>query len=455
MGDMAGPRGASPGTSTGTSRAEAASRVGQICWVVVSGVARAVARRSALRVTGRGARLGTWSDELAVVVERLGPAFIKFAQIAGSRADVLPPGVCRALARLHDAVTPMSRHELEVALTRTFGADWPSTLIELDPEPVGSGSIACVYRARLADGEVVAVKVRRPDLEATVRKDVAILQSVFDRLGRLRPLRGVPLSDMARSIGTAVLGQFDLHAESENMASLRRDLSALDFVHVPAPVRSLCRETCVVMTFASGVREQVDVAELLPGRRRVLADQVLRAVFEMLFCTGLVHCDLHPGNLRLTRAGSIVLLDAGFVYRVSEKVRTHLALFFLNLGFRHGANCAKAVLASAERVGEDAATEAFTADMVRLVDRFGGATARDFDLVEFATELFASQRRHGIYAASEFVFPLIALLMVEETVRRLDPDIDFQAIARPVVFRAAQGGTASRTAGKFELFATS
>ncbi|WP_240361067.1 hypothetical protein [Streptomyces clavuligerus] len=55
------------------------------------------------------------------------------------------------------------------------------------------------------------------------------------------------------------------------------------------------------------------------------------------------------------------------------------------------------------------------------MDRFGGTTARDFDLIEFSTELFASQRRNDIYASSEFVFPLLALLMVEETVRRLDP----------------------------------
>jgi ubiquinone biosynthesis protein len=439
-------------TAHRVSRAAAASRVGQITWTVLSGIARGALHRLVMKA--RGAAVGTWSDQFALIVERLGPAFIKFAQIASTRADVLPPGVCRALTRLHDSVTPMSRQDVEVALARTFGPDWRSTLTDFDPESVGSGSIACVYRATLADGATVAVKVRRPDLESTVRKDVAILQGVFDLAGRLRPLRGVPLADMARSVGTAVLGQLDLDAESANMAALRRDLAALDFVHVPEPVSPLCRDTCVVMTFAAGVRDQVEVTELPPGRREVLADQVLRAVFEMLFCTGLLHCDLHPGNLRLTRAGSIVVLDAGFVYHVPEKVRTHLALFFLNLGFRHGVNCAKAVLASAAHVGESAATEAFTADVVRLVDRYGGTTARDFDLVRFATELFASQRRHGIYAASEFVFPLLALLMVEETVRRLHPDIDFQAIARPVVFRASQGGTSRRAGPKLELVAT-
>ncbi len=193
------------------------------------------------------------------------------------------------------------------------------------------------------------------------------------------------------------------------------------------------------MDFVPGVRDHVEVAELSTERRRALADQTLRAVFEMLFCTGLVHCDLHPGNLRLTRSGSVVVLDAGFVYRVPEVVRENLALFFLNLGFRNGPRCAEAVLASAEQVDGRSDTAAFTADMTRLVDRYGGTTARDFDLIAFSTELFASQRRNGIYASSEFVFPLLALLMVEQTVRRLDPDVDFQAIARPIVFRAASG----------------
>ncbi|CAM5700319.1 Ubiquinone biosynthesis protein OS=Streptomyces griseomycini OX=66895 GN=FHS37_005983 PE=4 SV=1 [Streptomyces griseomycini] len=170
----------------------------------------------------------------------------------------------------------------------------------------------------------------------------------------------------------------------------------------------------------------------------------------MLFCTGLVHCDLHPGNLRLTRTGSVVVLDAGFVYRVPEVVRENLALFFLNLGFRNGPRCAEAVLASAEQVDRHSDTAAFTADMTRLVDRYGGTTARDFDLIAFSTELFASQRRNGIYASSEFVFPLLALLMVEQTVRRLDPDVDFQAIARPIVFRAASGRPAGERRRRLE-----
>ncbi|MEU2798472.1 MULTISPECIES: AarF/UbiB family protein [unclassified Streptomyces] len=425
-------------------------RLGQILSTVSAGTARHLVRHSWRRLRGRPTTTADWPEELSRIVERLGPAFIKFAQIASTREDVLPPRACAALKRLHDSVEPMRTQDVHRVLAAHLGPGRAEMLTDFRPEPLGSGSIACVYPARLGDGTQVAVKLRRPGITDTVRRDVAILSTVFALAGRLPGLRGAPLAGMAQAVGASVLRQLDLGAEARNLALLRDDLSTLTFVAVPAPVSALCSDTCVVMDFVPGVRDHVEVSELSQERRRALADQTLRAVFEMLFCTGLVHCDLHPGNLRLTRTGSVVVLDAGFVYRVPEVVRENLALFFLNLGFRNGPRCAEAVLASAEQVDRRSDTAAFTADMTRLVGRYGGTTARDFDLIAFSTELFASQRRNGIYASSEFVFPLLALLMVEQTVRRLDPDVDFQAIARPIVFRAASGRPAGERRRRLE-----
>ena len=65
--------------------------------------------------------------------------------------------------------------------------------------------------------------------------------------------------------------------------------------------------------------------------------------------------------------------------------------------------------------------------------RYGAKRSKDFDLIAFTGELFASQRRRGIFASSEFVFPLLSLLMVDGTVKSLEPDLDFQSLARPLV----------------------
>ncbi|CAM5250326.1 Ubiquinone biosynthesis protein OS=Streptomyces griseomycini OX=66895 GN=FHS37_005983 PE=4 SV=1 [Streptomyces griseomycini] len=255
-------------------------RLGRILSTVSAGTTRHLVRHAWRRLGGRPTTAADWPEELSRIVERLGPAFIKFAQIASTREDVLPPRACAALRRLHDNVEPMRPQDVHQALTEHLGPERAKSLTDFHPEPLGSGSIACVYPARLSDGTQVAVKLRRPGLTDTVRRDVAILSTVFALAGRLPGLRGAPLADMAHAVGASVLRQLDLDAEARNLALLRDDLSTLEFIAVPAPVTELCGESCVVMDFVPGVRDHVEVAELSTERRRVLADQTLRAVFE-------------------------------------------------------------------------------------------------------------------------------------------------------------------------------
>src|SRR5690349_2736139 len=46
--------------------------------------------------------------DLVRALTALGPTFVKFGQISATRADALPPELCRELSRLHDAVAPMA-----------------------------------------------------------------------------------------------------------------------------------------------------------------------------------------------------------------------------------------------------------------------------------------------------------------------------------------------------------
>jgi ubiquinone biosynthesis protein len=81
--------------------------------------------------------------------------------------------------------------------------------------------------------------------------------------------------------------------------------------------------------------------------------------------------------------------------------------------------------------------------MAALVERSHGLPAREFSLIEFAAEMFDLQRRHGVHAAPELIFPLLSLLVIEGTVRELDPDLDFQELAKPVLMRGLFGRRAA------------
>jgi ubiquinone biosynthesis protein len=178
------------------------------------------------------------------------------------------------------------------------------------------------------------------------------------------------------------------------------------------------------------------VSAIDPARRPVLAARTLGAVYQMLFMDGFVHCDLHPGNIYY-RGSKVVILDAGFSVRLPATVRRLFAEFFLGLALGRGRRCGEVVVASTMNVAPDADVEGFIGTIADLVRRHTGVPAKDFQLMRFGTDLFRLQRDFGLYAASEFVFPLLSLLVIEGTIRELHPEIDFQAAARPMLLRAA------------------
>jgi len=408
----------------------------------------ASARWLAYRIRGdRTTAAAVWPRRLPALLTALGPFFVKLGQLLSTRRDLLPEAWCRELGRLTHHVPPPAAGEIEAVLRRAYDGTWP--FVEFDREPVASGSIATVHRARLADGGdndggdndgrggEVAVKVRRPGIEAVMRTDLAVMRTMARLLGSIPGLRRIPFEEMVGQVGEAVLGQLDFRAEHAALRALCDDFADEPAVRLPAPVSPLCTGDTLVMRYVTDLVAFGPDAMDPEQRRRVVAT-VLRAVYRMLFLHGRVHCDLHPGNLYLQRDGGVVIVDAGFVVRLPDKVRRLFAEFFLNMALGRGRDCAEAVITSAVKIDARADVDGFRTAVADLVRGVSGVRAREFDLAGFATKLFTLQRRHGLYAAPEFAFPLLSLLVVEGMVNRFDTDVNFQALAVPVLVRSGE-----------------
>lgn len=371
----------------------------------------------------RGERLerDVW---LADTVVALGPAFVKAAQLLSTRADILPPHVCRALSRLHDQVRPAPLAAMPPALR--FGAG--------EPQLVGAGSIACVYRVDLPDGRTVAAKVRRPGIVRSLTADLAMLERGARWAARLPMLRGVPVAAVAAQLAESIRAQLDFGREADRLEGFRKTLGVAGGVTVPGVRPGLSTEDILVMDFLDGlVRRRPE--ELGEEERRTAVVTALRAVYQMLFLDGVVHCDLHPGNLYFREDGSIVVLDAGFTVQLSDSAREKFAAFFYCMSQGDGEACADIVLSTAKAPpGSD--TAGFRGELSALVEEHTGRSAADFDLVSFAAKLFDIQRRYGLHADPQFVFPILSLLVLEGTVREFHPGVDFQKEARPLLVTA-------------------
>ncbi|MGA5299662.1 ABC1 kinase family protein [Nucisporomicrobium flavum] len=391
--------------------------------------------RSAAVRAGRAVPGRTPAEILTAGLVRLGPSFVKGGQMLSSRADLLPPSWCAPLGRLTDRMDPMPFPAARRALAAAYppGRDWP--FAALDRTAVASGSIACVYRARLHDGREVAVKVRRPGIGRRMHADFRLLSLGADLAQRLPGLRGTPMRRMVEQVAPAVLNQLDLRREAWMLDRLRRNLDGL--VRVPAPVPPACGDGVLVMEFLDGL-ERFDPGAFEPAQRRTIVRNVLQAIYRMLFADGLVHCDLHPGNLYLRRSGEVVIVDAGFVVELTPRVRKQFAQFFLHMVLGNGDACADVVLASAAPIPAHSDLDGFRRGIRDLIASTHRRRAGQFRLASFANRLFTLQRTHGITAAPEFVFPLLSLLTLEGMVLGLDVDVDFQREAVPTLLKALQ-----------------
>ncbi|MEV4005772.1 AarF/UbiB family protein [Actinomadura sp. NPDC049753] len=392
----------------------------------------AAVRMAAIAATSPGSTRGPrLAAEIARLLERLGGAFVKAGQILGTRVDLVGETVATALGRLHDSVEPMPPAEALRTVRAGLGRTPPEFVRAVGGPSVAGGSIACVYRAQLRD-RVVAVKVRRPGAGAAIAADMAVLRFAAGVAARMPALRRVPFMEIVDQVGDCLMAQLDFGAEAANLRRLHDALADMPDVVVPRPVPELSGDGVIAMDFIEGLDR--GVIEALPAEvREAQITSLVHAVYRMLFVEGFVHVDLHQGNTYFLPDGTVVLLDAGLVFRMGREARERFTGFFAGMIRGDGEACADILLSTVRRREPDTDIAAFRAEVSDLVVRNAGMVARDFDLPAFCLDLFDLQRKHRLHAEPEFIFPMLGLLTLQGVVKRHHPMMDFQLEAAPFV----------------------
>lgn len=423
--------------STGRSTGVLLSRASRVGWVLIDAGLRVAGAWLSTRPPGKRPLFTAGLVDIALhEIHQLGPTFIKMAQLLSTRVDVLPPELCDRLAELHDDVAPMDAATARRLVEERLGGRVDELFAEFDATAVAGGSIACVFRAVLYDGEVVAVKLRRPGVDDLLRADFTMMRGIARILAKVPAFASMPVREMVEQIGDAIAGQLDFTAEAASLGVLARNLGQMAGVRVPrvrADVtgpRHTDRGVLVMEFVADLVRRRP--ADLSAEARTLAVTRSLEAVYKMLFVDGVVHNDLHPGNLYFRTDGSIVVVDAGFVTTLSEKARIHFTEFFYAMSRGDEKTCADNLI-STGIVGKPFDEVGFRREVGELVGSAAAARSGEFNLLTFAATLFDIQRRYALYADPEFVFPILSMLVLEGAIKEFDRSTDFQAKAAPYV----------------------
>jgi predicted unusual protein kinase regulating ubiquinone biosynthesis (AarF/ABC1/UbiB family) len=264
----------------------------------------------------------------------LGPTFIKIGQALGTRADLLPLEYVRELATLQDQVPAFSTAEAFAIIESELGRSVHEAYPEIDSEPIAAASLGQVYRARLATGEEVAVKVQRPNLEATIAFDVAILFRLVKLTNRFFPKanENADWEGMLREFYSTIFEEMDYVKEGRNADRFRYNFRTWRAIRVPKVFWSHTNTRVLTLDFIRGTKV-VDIEGLKAHRiSAVKVNRLLiRTYLKQLLEDGFFHADPHPGNLLVMDSGHLAFFDFGMVGRISPKLQTQMIDAFFHV----------------------------------------------------------------------------------------------------------------------------
>jgi predicted unusual protein kinase regulating ubiquinone biosynthesis (AarF/ABC1/UbiB family) len=280
------------------------------------------------------ARLKKQSVWLRQSLIGLGPTFIKIGQALGTRADLLPLAYVQELSTLQDQVPEFSTAEAFARIESELGKSLQECYAEIDSTPVASASLGQVYRARLASGEEVAVKVQRPDLERIISFDIAILYRIVKLTNRFFPKanENADWEGMLHEFHTTVFEEMDYVKEGRNADRFRYNFRTWRAVRVPKIHWSHTSQKVLTLEFIRGTK--VTDTEGLRVRRisAVKVNRLLvRTYLKQLLEDGFFHADPHPGNLLVMDSGHLAFFDFGMVGRITPRLQSQMIDAFFHV----------------------------------------------------------------------------------------------------------------------------
>jgi ubiquinone biosynthesis protein len=262
---------------------------------------------------------------IAAAMGRLGPTYVKLAQIISAGDGVFPTELVAACATLRDSAPALPPGVARKVVAASLGAPGAELLAGFDDEPIAAASIAQVHRATLADGTAVVVKVRRPGIERTIAADLRALSWAAPRLvGRIPHAALANPPALVELFAETIVEELDFVVEAANTVDAARALAAWGdgSVVVARPHPTLLSDAVLVAEHITGAHptrpdELTALGADGPAVLRALMSSLLRGAL----LAGVFHGDLHPGNLLVRPDGLVVLIDFGITGRFTDDER--------------------------------------------------------------------------------------------------------------------------------------
>lgn len=367
-------------------------------------------------------------------LEILGPTFTKLGQIMAIREDLLPEPITRELDSLMDHLPAIPFEQVQAIIERDLEAEVEELFADIDPEPLGSASIAQVHRATTYEGDDVVVKVIKPGIRDVITSDLKLLEffGVFLQwmLPRYQP------KQIIDEFSAYTKREIDFDYEADHAEIFAANFQDADGIVFPDVYRDLSTGDVLTLEYLGGVRPGSEASlHLSEAERDRVIDLGASAIIRMLYKDGFFHADLHAGNIRIMPGErpedlKIGFIDLGMVGRFRSDLKRRMLYYYYALVRGDVENAARYLLDMAQ-IGEGGDPQGFRRAVSDMARHFLMRSKQgSISLAEVILQSLSLGGRYRVFFPVEMTLMVKALVTFEGVGRTLDPDLDVVSVSQ-------------------------
>jgi ubiquinone biosynthesis protein len=370
---------------------------------------------------------------LRLLLESLGPTFIKLGQMLSTRPDLIPEEYSEELGRLRDDVPPISFDQVKEVIEGDLKKGISDVFEYFEKEPIASASIGQVHMGVMkGTKEKLAVKVQRPYIDVIIKADIEILMDMAGVLKRaFKNIEHFDPEGVVKEFGHMIIREIDYTLEARNIERFRQNFSSEESVIIPKVYWDFSTKRILAMEFIEGISiDEKEKLRKMDVDYKELTAILGKAYIKQIFSDGFFHADPHQANLFVLTGNRICFLDFGAIGYLDAETKELVGTFYIMLIRQEVGRAAQALL-------ELSRTSESKVDVKRL--EWDLRDFIDYNLLRKANvpidkgmnqRLVTIAMRHNIMLPSSFVLLERALMQIEGVCRDLNPNFDIVEAAQ-------------------------
>ena len=377
-------------------------------------------------------------ESLRIMLEELGPIFVKFGQLLSTRRDFLPDDITDELEKLQDRVPPFPGNIAKSLIEAAYGKSINDIFSSFDENPLASASIAQVHAATLHDGNEVIIKVLRPHIARTIRRDIALMylgakmtRELWKHGKRLKPV------EIVTEFEKTIYHELDLTYEAANASQLRRNFLNSEKMYVPKIYWDYVHHDVMVIERIHGIRIS-NITELKAANANLkkLAEYGVEIFFTQVLRDSFFHADMHPGNLFVDVSDpenpKYLGVDFGIMGSLAPQDQYYIAenlLAFFKRDYRQIA----VLHVESGWISADSRIDQFEAAIRTVCEPIFERPLKDISFGKLLLRLFQTADQFNMEIQPQLILLQKTLFSIESLGRQLYPDLDLWQTAKPFI----------------------